>query len=57
MSFDTVFSSASIFPGAASSVSLPDDSRVPSVFSTVTMSIVMPGTAAATRWRIAWPVR
>ena len=47
------FSRSSILVGAALVASSPEASTVPSVDSTVTSSIVMPGTAAATRWRMA----
>ena len=47
------FSRSSILVGAPLVASSPDASTVPSEDSTVTSSIVMPGTAAATRWRIA----
>src|SRR5262245_8331954 len=49
----TVFSRLIILAGVAFPPSPPDARIVPSVLSTVTWSTVMPGTAAATRWRIA----
>ena len=55
ISCETSFSRPSRLSGDFSRLSGPLASRRPSTLRTVTSSVFMLGTAAATRWRIAWP--